>query len=281
MMILGPNRYGKQRVRVLKLIRESRRHVVKELTVGVHLQGALSGAYLSEDNTSVVPTDTIKNTVHILAKDSLGECTESFANALADHFLGRYAHLQAVDVEIRERVWQRLVVDGAEHPHSFVDRQQGTPYVSLKKSREGFMLWSGIEDLTVMKTTESAFAGFPKCDFTTLKEATDRIFSTSICAQWNYTSLELGFSRLNETILSTMLGVFASTHSPSVQRTLFQMGEAALGAVAEIAAVELKLPNKHYLGIDLSAFGRENGHEIFLPTDEPHGEIEAIVQRSG
>ncbi len=279
-MILGPNRYGKQRVRVLKLNRKPDQHVVKELTVSTLLQGDFSAAHLGGDNSTIVPTDTVKNTIHVLAKDCLGENTEAFANALASHFLDRYAHLESVEVEIRERVWQRMTIDGTPHPHSFIDRDQGVPLVSLKKSRDAFILWSGITDLIVLKATEAAFAGFPRCEFTTLQEVPDRIVATSIFAQWNYTALDLDFAKLNERILTTMLGVFAKEFSPSVQRTLFQMGEAALQAVSEIAAVEIKLPNKHYLGIDLAPFGRENANEVFLPTDEPHGEIEAIVQRS-
>jgi urate oxidase len=278
-MILGSNCYGKQRVRVLKLIRKPDQHVVKELTVSALLHGDYTAAHVSDDNSAIVPTDTVKNTIHILAKDCLGENTEGFAIDLANHFLNRYAHIESVDVDIRERAWQRMTIDGKPHPHSFVDRDQGVPLVALKKSRESFTLWSGITDLIVMKTTEAAFAGYPKCEFTSLKETSDRIVSTSIFAQWNYTSLELAFPKLNEVILSTMLGVFAQEFSPSVQRTLFQMGEAALNTVSDIAAVEMKLPNKHYLGIDLSPFGRENANEVFLPTDEPHGEIEAIVQR--
>lgn len=279
-IILGLNRYGKQRVRVLKLIRTGEQHLVKELTVSTLLHGDYTGAHLSDDNSAIVPTDTVKNTIHILAKDLLGESTEAFALQLAEHFLQRYAHIQSVDVDIRERVWLRMTVDGQPHPHSFIDRAQGVPLVSLQKSRDSATLWSGLTDLIVMKTTEAAFVGYPKCENTTLKETTDRIVSTSIFAQWHYTKLDADFPKLNNLVLTTMLEVFAVEFSPSVQRTLFQMGEAVLRQVSEIAAVEMKLPNKHYLGIDMTPFGRENTNDIFLPVDEPHGEIEAIVQRS-
>lgn len=39
------------------------------------------------------------------------------------------------------------------------------------------------------------------------------------------------------------------------------------------------MKNKHCLLIDLSPFGMENKNEIFVPTDEPHGQIEASVTR--
>ncbi|MGC2817831.1 MAG: hypothetical protein WA207_20730, partial [Candidatus Acidiferrum sp.] len=67
----------------------------------------------------------------------------------------------------------------------------------------------------------------------------------------------------------------------SVQHTLYAMGEAAIAQVAEIEDIELTMPNKHYLLADLSRFGQDNPNEIFVPIDEPHGYIEARLQRKG
>ena len=76
-----------------------------------------------------------------------------------------------------------------------------------------------------------------------------------------------------------MLKIFAEKYSPSAQATLFQMGEAALAACREISRIELAMPNKHCLLVDLSPLGLENNNEVFVPTDEPHGQIEATVAR--
>ena len=73
---------------------------------------------------------------------------------------------------------------------------------------------------------------------------------------------------------------FALNHSPSVQTTLFEMGEAVLAVEPSVSRVHLAMPNKHYLPVNLAPFGRENRHEIFLPTDEPHGQIEATLTRA-
>ena len=278
-MILAENRYGKQRVRVLKVFRSADRHAVKELTVSCLLHGDFSAPHLGPDNSPVVPTDTVKNTVHILAKDILTENSEQFALQLANHFLEKYAHLTGVDVDLAERVWQRMDVDGQPHPHSFVERGQGTPTVSLQRRRDSLTLSSGITGLLVMKTTESGFAGYPRCDFTTLPETADRIMATSIDAAWTFTTPETAGPAVNRVVLTAIHQVFATTWSPSVQRTLYQMGEAVLEAVPSLSHIEFKLPNKHYLPLDLSRFGRENSGEVFLPTDEPHGQIEAIVRR--
>ena len=76
-----------------------------------------------------------------------------------------------------------------------------------------------------------------------------------------------------------MLVVFAKKLSPSVQVTLFQMGEAALKAVPEISKIHIAMPNKHCLLINLKPFGLENKNELFVPTDEPHGQIEGTISR--
>ena len=67
--------------------------------------------------------------------------------------------------------------------------------------------------------------------------------------------------------------------SESVQHTLHAMGESVLDAVGDITAIRLTMPNKHHLPFDLSRLGLENRNEIFVPTDEPHGVIEATITR--
>ena len=75
--------------------------------------------------------------------------------------------------------------------------------------------------------------------------------------------------------------MFAGHTSKSVQHTLYAMGEAVLANVPEVEEIELTLPNKHYLLVDLGGFGQNNPNEIFVPIDEPHGYIEARVRREG
>ena len=118
-----------------------------------------------------------------------------------------------------------------------------------------------------------------KDKFTTLPETKDRIFATQLRAQWEYALQPSVYSETNARILDSMLEVFATNYSPSVQVTLFQMGEAALKAVAEISKIHLAMPNKHCLTINLGAFGIENRNELFVPTDEPHGQIEGTIAR--
>jgi urate oxidase len=118
-----------------------------------------------------------------------------------------------------------------------------------------------------------------KDKYTTLPETKDRILATKLKATWNYEKRPASYSGTNAKILEAMLAVFAANYSPSVQVTLFQMGEAALKTAPEISSVTLAMPNKHYLLVNLAPFNLENRNEIFVPTDEPHGQIEGTVSR--
>ena len=99
-------------------------------------------------------------------------------------------------------------------------------------------------------------------------------------ATWHFASEPPGYRAANAQVLAAMLKVFATRYSPSVQTTLFEMAQAALAAVPQIDRVRLTMPNQHCLLVNLAPFGLENQNEIFVPTDEPHGQIEAEVSRA-
>jgi urate oxidase len=272
-------RYGKARVRVLKILRRNDVHTVKEIDVTALLEGDFASAYTTADNTKVVPTDTIKNTINVFAHQHLGEEIERFAIILGNHFLNRYSQVKSAEIEVAERGWNRMQIDGHPHPHSFRAADAARQFTNIVRARESQTVRSGIRDLVILKSTGSGFESYPKDEFTTLPETADRILATSLRATWHFATAPTGYNTANESILAAMLKIFANNFSPSAQTTLFQMGEAALATCAEISQIDLAMPNKHYLTIDLSPFGLENKNEIFVPTEEPHGQIEASVVR--
>ncbi len=276
--MLEYNHYGKRMVRLLRVTRGGEVHEVAEWDADTLLEGDLDGSYLSDDNTSVVPTDTVKNTILALAHDLPDATRDGYAAALAGHFLSKYGHLTACDVEVRERKWARMAPGGQPHPISFVRDSNGQPFSKVRLDRGKPAVRSGgIRGFVILKTTESGFVGYPKCDYTTLPETTDRILSTSMDAEWTY---EGEAADAGAIVLDAMLKVFTETYSPSVQNTLYLMGEAALAAFPGISRIKLTMPNKHYLNIDLAKIGRPEGQKkIFLPTDDPFGYIEAVITR--
>lgn len=276
---LVASEYGKARVRVLKILREGAKHELRDVDVKVMLEGDFASSYTDSDNSKVVATDTMKNTVNLLAKDHLGDEIERFAMFLADHFLAKYAQVTRAKIDISEREWRRMEIGGKPHPHSFLSGSEARMFVCVAQDRQSQTIASGIRDLVILKSTGSGFENYPRDEFTTLRETRDRILATSFSAKWRFREQPKSFGASNRAIVAAMMKPFAENYSPSAQVTLFQMGEAALAACREIEHVDLAMPNKHYLLIDLKPLGVENKNEVFVPTDEPHGQIECSVAR--
>jgi urate oxidase len=272
-IILASNNYGKSLVRVVKVTRHADRHDLAELMVNVQFEGAFDAVHLSGDNSSVLPTDTMKNTVNALAKAWSGEQIEEFACQLVDHFLGDNPQVSRVRIGIAQIEWTRM------GQHAFMRSSNEKRTTRVDGARTGVGIESGIENLTVLKTAGSGFEGYKKDRYTTLKETSDRVFATAITANWIYRTSRVAFGSCWREARAAMLKTFVEHESASVQHTAYAMGEAVLEAVDDITEIRLSLPNKHCLLIDMTAFGMDNPNEIFVPTDEPHGLIEVALQR--
>lgn len=279
-MKLAGHRYGKARVRLLKILREQDRQSIVEIEVQAMLEGDFVSSYTAGDNSKVVPTDTIKNTINVLAQQSLAAEVELFGLILAEHFLRKYPQVNRCQIEIGQRDWRRMALGQRLHPHSFLLGSNARRIASIAQGRgQAAQVSSGVRDLVMLKSTGSGFEGYPKDELTTLPETADRILATSFTATWFYASQPEHYAEANEKIVSAMLKVFAENYSPSAQTTLFQMGGAALTSQPEVSRIDLSMPNKHYIPVNLAPFGVEKNNEVFTPTDEPHGQIEASVMR--
>lgn len=278
-MTLISNTYGKGRVRVLRLFKDGERQEPRELDVQAMLTGDFSAAFTSADNAKVVSTDTIKNVVNILAREEPGLGAEDFVLAVARRYLDAYPQAETARVAALETRWNRLLVQGAPHAHSFTLDGNGKGYAEAKVTRGGHEVVSGVSGFTFMKTTESGWANYTKDPYTTIKETDDRICATAMEARWTWSPGPVDYAAANAKILQTLLEVFATTYSASVQDSLYRMGEAALAAVPEVKEISLACPNKHYLLANLAPFALDNPNVVFTPTDEPHGQIECVIGR--
>ncbi len=278
-MVLLHDAYGKGRVRVMRLFKDGGRQEARELEVQAMLTGDFSAAYANRDNSKVVSTDTVKNVVNIVARETPRHEKEAFAQAVAARFLEKYPQVESATVTAWETKWSRVSVGEAPHAHSFTLDGNGRPFVEVRAARDGLSVVSGVSGFTFMKTTESGWAGYTKDPYTTIKETDDRICATSMEARWSWAKPPADYEAANALILQTMLEVFATTYSSSVQDSLYRMGEAALAAVPELEKISLACPNKHYLLVNLEPFGLDNPNAVFTPTDEPHGQIECVIGR--
>ncbi len=277
---LGENSYGKSRVRLSRITRRGDRHEFNEWTVRVLLEGDFDASFTEADNSKILPTDTMKNTVYSVARDSKAVTIEEFATELGDYLLANNAQVSGALVEIEEKAWERMVVDGAPEGTTF--RLGGPEVHTVRAVRDQGREWSvrsGVDGLVILKTTKSAFTGYIKDKLTTLKPVTDRIFGTCATATWEYTESSPDYAQVRSRVIAALLREFAAHQSMSVQHTLFDMGKAALAAAPEIARIKLTMPNLHHLLADLSPFGQDNPNHIFVPIDEPHGTIEATIER--
>ncbi len=282
---LAANRYGKSCVRLMRVTKHDAHQDVDEWTVQILLAGDFETAHTEGDNSKILATDTMKNTVYFVARESTADSMEAYALDLIDYILPRNPQVTSAEVVIESTLWKRLTVDGAPYPTAFMrgsDERQ-TTRISKNKSGET-TINSGLDRLTVMKTAQSGFVGYIKESLTTLPETTDRLFATALKAEWPYTAAAIkagiDFNKVRAHLREALISTFAKHDSLSVQQTLFAMGEAALAHTDIISEIYMLMPNKHQLLVDLSRFGQTNPNHIFVPTDEPHGTIEATITRT-
>ena len=281
-IVLGQNNYGKSEVRLVKVRRDTDRHEIWDLSVDVALEGDFEAAHLEGDNSKLLATDTMRNTVYALAKDHLTGSIEEFGLRLVDHFLEAGPTVERVSVRITEFPWNRIEVNGRGHEHSFV-RGSGEREAEITGDASGDRrVVAGLDNLFVLKTTNSGWEDFHRERFTTLPDTDDRILATIVTASWSYAdSAGLDFDSLWRGVRDRILATFTDHYSPSVQNTLYRIGKAVLEGFPEIERIQLSFPNKHHLLYDLERFGMENNNEIFHATSEPYGLIEGTVERAG
>jgi urate oxidase len=278
---LSDNAYGKSHVRFTKVTRRADRHELKEISADIQLRGQFDACYHAGDNSMVLPTDTMKNTVYALAARHAVESVEAFALFMADHFINhpQTPHCESVAITLRESRWNRIQVNGQPHAWAFTSGGDEKRVCTVTRSRNEIKLQGGIENLVVLKTTDSGFINFIRDSYTTLPDTADRIFATSIKATWNYIAGEHDWNAAYDSIRNAIIQTFARHQSLAVQQTLYAMGEAAMGACGAIDEIAFELPNQHRVPMNLEPLGLKNSNEIFITTSEPFGLICGTIKR--
>jgi urate oxidase len=275
---LAADRYGKARIRLVKVLRGAAGDRLKDLTIHIAVEGDFAAAHTRGDNTLVVATDTMKNTAYALALEHLGTSIEAYGLVLASHFLA-FPQVRRASVEIAEARWSPVSVDGKASDHAFVRSGELTRTALLTTAAEGTVIEAGIDGLTLMKTRRSAFSGFARDRFTTLAETDDRLMATKVTSSWRYGPADIDFEATFEGVLATLLRVFAEHDSASVQASIWIIGKAILEEHPELEQIRFALPNLHHWPADLSPFGLRNVAEVYVASAEPHGLIEATIVR--
>ncbi|XP_030447497.1 uricase-2-like [Syzygium oleosum] len=291
-------RHGKDRVRVARVWRAGDgRHFMVEWDVSISLFSDIVGAYARGDNSGIVATDTMKNTVYVKAKECSEQLSvEHFAILLAKHFTSFYKEVTTAVVKIVEKPWERVYVDGQPHEHGFkLGSEKHTTEVTVKKSG-ALELTSGIAGLSVLKTAMSGFEGFIRDKYTSLPETRERILATEVTATWRYSYDTLSsiprdllyfqerYKDAKEVLIYTFFGPpKEGVYSASLESTLYQLARAVLSGFPDISAVQLKMPNLHFSPVNILTKDNPSmvkfDNDVYLPTDEPHGSIQASLSR--
>ncbi|CAF3069385.1 unnamed protein product [Rotaria socialis] len=284
MATVAENRYGKEGVRLVRVHRSPYNgNTFDEWTVRVLLEGDFDSSYTEADNSKLLPTDTMKNTVYYLAQRTRATAIEDFAKELVDYLIKHHSQISAVNVDVDRKSWTNIVTsNNVRHPTAFTQGSNEVQFTNVRRPRHGnFTIASGLRDLKVMKTADSNFVRFYRDKLTTLADSTDRLFGTSVLATWTFedASAITDYEKTRQQIRSLMLDLFAAHQSESVQHTLYAMGKLVLDSVKSVNKIQLTMPNLHCLPVDLSRFGEENKNEIFMPIDEPHGYIQCALTR--
>jgi urate oxidase len=269
--------YGKSAVRLVKVDRRTRRHVLHDLTVDVRLEGDQAAVHLSGDNEDLLATDTMRNTVYVLARDHELASLEEFGLALAGRFMAA-PRVSRATVRLAAHPWQRI----EDHDHAFTRASGGERTAAVELAvGGGARFGAGVRGLDVLKTTGSGFEGFLRDELTTLPETDDRILATTVTAEWDYAAgAGEDWTATWEAVRDVLLTTFTDHYSPSVQHTLYRMGRAVLDAVPAVLRITLELPNRHHLLVDLEPFGLRNDNVVFHVTSEPYGLMRGTLERA-
>jgi urate oxidase len=279
--------YGKGMVKVAKILRKPGSQIddFKEFNVHIQLFGdQFLDSFRVPDNALVVPTDTMKNTVYVLAKQSPMNNPVEFAIDLGEHFLKKYSHVAKCSIQIDEVVWPRIVTNNISSENGFVDKKSYTHRVCLTNDRHELKVKASISQLEILKTRGSSFENYWTDEYTTLQPAKDRICSTKANLTWTYDSFyDLKLldhnSIFNQVKEIFVIGFANHSDSISVQHSINVIGQSILNSINELKSIDLNLPNVHYLLFNMKQFNMENQNEVFLPTIEPYGNIYATLAK--
>lgn len=278
--------YGKNVVKLMFVKKHGSHHDIIELKADVEITLKSRKDYLTGDNSDIIPTDTIKNTVHALAKIKGVKSIEQFSVDICNHFLTSFKHVLRAKVYMEEAPWRRLEKNGVHHVHAFILSPEACRFCDVEQNLNGVpVIHSGIKDMKVLKTTQSGFEGFLRDRFTTLQDTKDRCFCTSVYSRWRYNKVQgVDFDDAWKSVRNTIIEKFAGPFdrgefSPSVQKTLYEAQVMVLDRVPVIEEIEIVMPNQHYFTIDMTKMGLSNKDEVLLPLDNPSGNITGTVRR--
>jgi urate oxidase len=282
MFRIGASSHGESQLRMLRVVRRGDRHDARDLTVGCRFEGDFADAFVDGKAAGLLPGEALKSLVHATARQHAGAEIERFGLALCERLLGGHPRLTRARVDITERPWNRLEVGGKLQGQAFL---AGTPErrtAAITSNGQQVAVVSGIEHLTVMRTSGLAPARSrpgDEADPSGVDDGLQRLLVATLSARWTYTSGDVTFDPYRQGVRAAITEIFGCHASRSVQQTLYGIADVVLSSYQEISDITLSLHERPYRPVDLFDVGVENPDDLFVAIEEPIGVIEITVER--
>jgi urate oxidase len=282
MLRIGASSHGESHLRMLRVVRRGDRHDARDLTVGCRFEGDFADAFVEGKAAGLLPGEALKSLVHATARQHAGAEIERFGLVLCERLLGGHPRLTRARVDITERPWNRLEVGGKLQGQAFL---AGTPErrtAAITSNGQQVAVVSGIEHLTVMRTSGLAPARSrpgDEADPSGVDDGLQRLLVATLSARWTYTSGDVTFDPYRQGVRAAITEIFGCHASRSVQQTLYGIADVVLSSYQEISDITLSLHERPYRPVDLFDVGVENPDDLFVAIEEPVGVIEITVER--
>jgi urate oxidase len=270
---LASHSYGKSGIRFL--IRDG--GSVQDRSLDLDVRGDFAPAFLEGDNSTTLPTDSMRNHALVLADEMPAAEAEVYGEHLVRRLLDAIPVASGVALALTLRPWiqtghQALTPGGwigrATVDLARVDAEAGAPAT----------ITGGLEDLQVLVPSGSGFSGFLRDALTEQSDESDRVLAGRVDAAWRYGTGTVPYAGVRERVGASLLAAVGDGPSPGVQRTVYLMGCAALEAAPELSDITVSFtarPHRPAGGIG----GRPASTAVWVVGEAPAGVTRATVRR--
>lgn len=272
-----------------------RPHGLLAAEIDVQVMGeAFTEAYTEGDNRNVVATDTMKNFIHRQSLAFTGSTLEGWLSFLGQRFLETYPQMERLRVSGEEIRFDAAPVptggggfapSGVLFRHHLGDR--GVASVELGRGDDGAVVLGDVRagriGLELLKTTGSAFADFPRDEYTTLPSRKDRLLYTHVDIAWRYLDgrvpIEPDLARYvaSEQVSDLAAVVFHEFVSLSIQHLVHEVGQRMFERFEGLAEITFEAQNRTFDTAEESP--DEERRKVYTDPRPPYGRIGLTMRR--
>jgi urate oxidase len=263
--------------------------------IDVQVMGeAFAGAYTHGDNSNVVATDTMKNFIHRESLDFDGATLEGWLFFLGRRFLETYAPMERLRVageEIRFDAAMVPVGDGRFEPSGVLFHRRhddrGVASLEVARADDGSIVLGDVRagriGLDLLKTTGSAFADFPRDEYTTLPSKTDRLLFTHVDIAWRYLDPRIPVDPdvaryvAPEQVADLAAVVFHEFVSLSIQHLVHEIGKRMFMRYPDLAEISFEAQNRTFDTAEVST--EDEARKVYTDPRPPYGRIGLTMTR--